>query len=325
MRSQVNVRCHNVILLVGHGTRLPVGLNEFHTFCDEVERRVRWGYSNERLRQLRDGEGCLVRLTFDRAFLEIAVPNLLEALKRCGRDNPERILLVPMFLFDAGHMKVDIPAMIQQAAPALEDTEIRLLPSIGVDSGFAAVAVERLLGTLQRNGNLLRAQTPLRDLVLTIPSIRESSVFPGAMREGPLFPDDAVILLLGRGNKDNEAQAEFERVADTIRELLRLNGLACSLLTGYLAGTGQSWKDVLAAVAHSGARTVYILPYLWFHGWLTDRLPIWASDWKSTFADFADLEIVICDPLGVHPTLVHRVARRVVDALVEPSTPSMRS
>lgn len=83
-------------LLVGHGTRDPIGQAEFR----EVVRLVA-----DRLPQSVAG-----------AFLELAEPTIAEGLNELCQAGVRRVLIVPLLLFSAGHAKRDVPDEVAQAA-----------------------------------------------------------------------------------------------------------------------------------------------------------------------------------------------------------------
>ena len=86
-------------LLVGHGTRDPVGQAEFR----EVVRLVA-----ERLPQPVVG-----------AFLELAEPAIAQGLAELCQRGVRRAFVVPLLLFSAGHAKEDVPGEVAQAATKL--------------------------------------------------------------------------------------------------------------------------------------------------------------------------------------------------------------
>lgn len=267
-----------LILFVGHGTRVTAGATEFLQFCRLVEQRI-WERVNAKM-----------SLRFERAFLEIAEPDLASTLVRCCADCVERVLLVPLFLFEAGHMKHDIPEVIAAVRPHIGVTKLELLPAIGVDSAFVDVTVERLIETGY---------------------VAESSGAPNS------------VLLLGRGNTDDSAQDDFTAFAKLVQDRACISQLE----TGYLAGSGRDWRESLSFLVKSGAETICIQPYLWFHGWLTEQLSKWIADWRCEVSDSSPssvnrLKILVGEPLGVHEALVASVAERILKALVHVNCPT---
>lgn len=86
-------------LLVGHGTRDPIGQAEFR----EVARLVA-----DQLPRPAVG-----------AFLELAAPTIAQGMAELHQRDVRRVLVVPLLLFSAGHAKEDVPGEVAQAATKL--------------------------------------------------------------------------------------------------------------------------------------------------------------------------------------------------------------
>ncbi|MCF8565527.1 sirohydrochlorin chelatase [Alicyclobacillus tolerans] len=256
----------DAVLFLGHGSRSQAGVQDFMEFTDEVQKRVVRG-----LACANRGQDDVI---FAKGFLELSQPDVAAALRHCCAQGSQRIFLVPVFLFAAGHMKKDIPELVEQTRPSLGQARVHLLPEAGVDPCFAKAAADRL-------------------------------------HEAGFCGDNGAVLLVGRGNRDACAQADFERLAQLVRKQSR----ACVLKTGYLAGSGVDWRQALDALVQTGVTQVYLQPYLWFHGRLTHNMPRWVSDWQASHPAHWNLQIHIGEPLGAHPVLIKCVAKRVLDAV----------
>jgi sirohydrochlorin cobaltochelatase len=49
------------------------------------------------------------------AFLELAKPNIAEAIETCIEDGATEIILMPLMFFPGRHVKIDIPQFIEEA------------------------------------------------------------------------------------------------------------------------------------------------------------------------------------------------------------------
>ncbi|GGJ05392.1 hypothetical protein GCM10010885_13100 [Alicyclobacillus cellulosilyticus] len=256
------------IVFAGHGTREDAGVAEFHAFVSQVADQV--------VRRLRTGadEADWVPPRFVSGFLELAEPGILDAIAEVYRRGARRVLLVPLFLFAAGHLKHDLPALVQDARARWPDLAVATLDAVGWDEAFAAVAAERL----------------------------QAAGFQGG--------DGECVLFIGRGNRDAKAQAEFVKVACGIAA----RAGARTWVHCFLAGTGPTLEEGLAACAALAPKAVYALPYLWFQGYLTRRLPGQLRAWEALRPG---VPIYLAGHLGVHPRLVARLAERVAAALRE--------
>ncbi len=85
------------LLLVGHGTRDPAGLNEFWQLVEMVR-------------------GQQPDLPVEGCFLELAEPSIAAGLGNLVRRGAHRVRAVPLVLFAAGHAKRDIPQALSVAA-----------------------------------------------------------------------------------------------------------------------------------------------------------------------------------------------------------------
>jgi sirohydrochlorin ferrochelatase len=86
-------------LVVGHGTRDPVGQGEFR----EVVRRI----TERSARPVTGG------------FLELTEPTIEQGLAELAAQGVRRVFAVPLLLFTAGHAKDDVPAAVAAAAATL--------------------------------------------------------------------------------------------------------------------------------------------------------------------------------------------------------------
>ena len=100
------------LLIVGHGTRSERGLAEFREAVELVAR----GSPGVPV------AGC---------FLELARPSIKEGMARLVADGCQRIVVLPLLLFAAGHAKQDIPAAVQAAARDYPQLELALAEHLG--------------------------------------------------------------------------------------------------------------------------------------------------------------------------------------------------
>jgi len=65
------------------------------------------------------------------AFLEFMAPSLEEALARSAMRGARRIALVPLFMAQGGHLKHDLPLLIDKLRRQQPHIELQLMPAIG--------------------------------------------------------------------------------------------------------------------------------------------------------------------------------------------------
>ncbi|WP_367306956.1 sirohydrochlorin chelatase [Alicyclobacillus acidocaldarius] len=242
------IRGEGKILFIGHGTRLQDGMHMWHRFVDDVAERA--GLCEEDVA---------------RAFVEIAQPDVTEALVQLAETGVRRVHMVPLLLFSAGHMRVDLPEAVARAEERVGRLQLTWSQPFGDEPAFIDVAVDRA-----------------RELV-------------------PHMPEGAGVVLVGRGNRDEDAQRAFAGVAANVA-----SRIGAPLVHGYLAGTGRSLEGALEELWRMGCRHIAVVPYLWFPGLLTEGLPERVNRWRGE----RRISLRVAAPLGRDPRLVALVAER---------------
>ena len=112
----------NGIVLFGHGARAP-----------------EWAAPMERARDRLRAQAVVDAVEL--AFLEFMTPTLPEALDALAQRGIIRVEVIPMFLAQGGHVKRDLPVLLDEARTRHPQLDIRLAPAVGeVDSVIAAMA-----------------------------------------------------------------------------------------------------------------------------------------------------------------------------------------
>ena len=100
------------ILLFAHGSRDPEWAGPFERISQELARR-------------------LPQVVVCSAYLELMRPTFDEAVAALAAAGAESIRVVPLFLGQGGHVKEDLPQLVERAAAARPALDIRLEPPIG--------------------------------------------------------------------------------------------------------------------------------------------------------------------------------------------------
>jgi sirohydrochlorin cobaltochelatase len=79
------------------------------------------------------------------AFLEMMQPDLGEAARRLAAAGATRIDIVPLFLGMGGHLRGDLPPLVEAVRAALPNVELRLHPAIGEHDAVIAVIASAAL------------------------------------------------------------------------------------------------------------------------------------------------------------------------------------
>ena len=79
------------------------------------------------------------------AFLELMEPDLVTAARRLAAGGATRIDVVPLFLGMGGHLRNDLPPLIETVRAELPAVELRLHPAIGENDAVIAVIASAAL------------------------------------------------------------------------------------------------------------------------------------------------------------------------------------
>ena len=102
----------HAILLFAHGSRDPEWAEPFHRLKRLLQSRL---------------PGRRIEL----AFLESMRPTFGEALDMMAEGGMVRVMVVPLFLAQGGHLREDIPNLIAAACRRHPDILVRQLPPLG--------------------------------------------------------------------------------------------------------------------------------------------------------------------------------------------------
>jgi sirohydrochlorin cobaltochelatase len=204
------------LLLVGHGSRNRDGNKEILHFAAQWrERHPAWRI-----------EVC---------FIEHADVLLAEGLDRAARDS-RRVVVLPFILNAAGHVKMELPAAIEEARARHPGVDFGCTRHLGMGREILAV----LQGQLDR--------------------LMKSLAMPDPQTTG--------VVLLGRGSSDAGANGELARMArwlfeDNDHELVDL------------AFTGVTWprlETIVQRQVRLGMTQICVMPVYLFTGVLIERI-----------------------------------------------------
>ena len=117
------------LILLAHGARDPRWAAPFEAVAAQVRRRR---------------PGLAVRL----AFLEFMAPTLPEAGAELAAEGCTQVQVLPMFLGAGGHVRKDLPLLVEALQTAHPGLQVRLHPAVGeldsVTQAMAAAALQLL-------------------------------------------------------------------------------------------------------------------------------------------------------------------------------------
>jgi sirohydrochlorin cobaltochelatase len=200
-------------LLVGHGTRSARGLAEFQQTVEAVAERA---------------TGRIVR----HAFLELAEPSIESAVAQLYDAQVRRVLVVPLMLFSAGHVKRDIPRALAEAAENRPGLRWHIAGHLGCHPRIVDLSVQRFEAARTEVGGC-----------------------------------DSLILV-ARGSRDESAIAETAHFARLHAERSRPE----TMEVAFAAMADPRLGDVLARVAEWPAHRIVVQPHLLYQGEILDQV-----------------------------------------------------
>lgn len=203
-------------------------------------------------------------------FLELAAPDIKEGFTKLVEKGATRIAVVPVLLMSAGHYYEDIPEEVSNISKNYPEVTVTYGEPLGVQDRLVAVLIDRVKET------------------------------------GRPVPEDAHLLLVGRGSRSSETKQATELIAAKLKEKLGVK----SISTCYLAASKPSFDEGLESVKQKDSSITFVIPYLWFTGLLMQEMEKKVQSMKET-----GIDIELCGYLGLHPSVVAALADRAEEAV----------
>jgi sirohydrochlorin cobaltochelatase len=207
------------------------------------------------------------------AYLEFARPIIAEGLDRLVAEGARRILAAPAMLFAAGHTKDDIPSVLNAYQARTPGVEIAYGRDLGLDPKMVRAAGARVCEAAAATGD-------------DVP------------------PHETLLLVVGRGTSDPDANANVAKVTRLLWEGLGFGWAE----TAYSGVTFPLVEPALERAARLGFRRIVVFPYFLFTGVLVGRIYA-AADRLA--ARHPNIQFVKAPYLGGHPLVVETLVERV--------------
>ncbi|MEN9387744.1 MAG: hypothetical protein RLZZ255_720 [Cyanobacteriota bacterium] len=220
----------------------------------------------------------------DYGYLEFARPILRDGLESLRAQGVKRVLAVPGMLFAAGHAKNDIPSVLNTFS-AETGLRIDYGRELGVD-----------LSMIQAAGARVREALDASDAAAV------------ARGEAPVPLADTLLVVVGRGSSDPDANSNVSKVA---RMLVEGFGFGW----GETVYSGVTFPLVEPGLRHAvklGFRRIVVFPYFLFSGVLVSRI---RQHTQLVAADHPELEFVEASYLGDHPLVINTFLERVLEVV----------
>jgi sirohydrochlorin ferrochelatase len=210
------------------------------------------------------------------AFLEFARPTIQEGIDRLVQKGARTVVVLPGVLMAAGHAKNDMASEVRVARQRYPQVDFRMGSALDVDASLLQLC-------------RLRYQEALAN-------------------RAPVDPAETLLLLVGRGSSDPDANSNIAKVARFLQEgyptawsAVAFSGVARPLL-----------EEAMPVCERSGFRRIVVQPYFLFTGVLLKRLH---AHVEERCRARPDLDIVAVPHLQAHPLLLDAFVGRAEEAL----------
>lgn len=117
------------IVVLGHGSSAAVG--EANHVVFQVAEMIK-----EKMKE------CLIETAIMNR--ESNLPGIVDAVDRLVKEGAEKVMIVPMFLFNGLHIRKNIPEEIELLRQKYPDVPLTLTGHIGADARIADILIERI-------------------------------------------------------------------------------------------------------------------------------------------------------------------------------------
>jgi len=168
-------------------------------------------------------------------FLEFAKPSIVDALDKLKDHSIKKVIAIPAMLFAAGHVKNDIPSLLMNYS-SKTGIEIIYGRELGINNLMISAACERVKEVFKQNNNLK--------------------------------PEESLLVVVGRGSSDPDANSNVSKITRMIVEGIGL-GWGETVFSGV---TFPLVEPGLKNVVRLGYKNIIIFPYFLFSGVLVTRI-----------------------------------------------------
>jgi sirohydrochlorin cobaltochelatase len=241
------------VMVCGHGSRDIDAVEEFQRLVRGLARR-------------------LPELPLESGFLEFARPIIREGLDRLRGRGVDHVLAVPGMLFAAGHVKNDLPSVLNAYA-AEHGIRIEFGRDLGIDPKLLAAARDRIEAALIKRP------------------------------PGPSRPE-TLLAVVGRGTSDPDANGNVAKVARMLWEGMGFGWAE----VGYSGVADPRVDALLERAARLGFRRIVVFPYFLFTGVLVRRI---YAQTDEVAARHPAIEFVKAGYLNDHPLVLDTFLERI--------------
>jgi sirohydrochlorin cobaltochelatase len=247
-------------LVVGHGTRRLGGQEQFRKVFSQFAQ-------------------CVAPQRAELAFLELAEPDISQAIASLAAQGVTKLVTIPVLLFAAGHALEDIPSAVQQAA---EQYGIECL------------------------GQSAPLESEPRILELSALRFRQAVCHVAAPASCLLRCERAIcaetaLVMVGRGSRSESATAAMRQFSELRRQITPV----AAMETGFIVGQTPTVDQALQWAATTTCSTVVVQPHLLFEGLLMDQLREQVATCRE---QYPQQRWYVTQPLGIDFALAETLA-----------------
>lgn len=247
------------VMVCGHGSRDDEAITEFASVAAGIARR-------------------LPQYPVSSGFLEFARPVIRDGLDQLRGQGCDRILAIPGMLFAAGHVKNDVPSVLNEYATRHPGLTIDYGRELAVETKLLQAAGQRIEEAEKRSPNSVARE-------------------------------DTLLMVVGRGTSDSDANSNIAKVARMLWEGMGFGWaeVCYSGVTFPLVGPG------LEHAVKLGYKRIVVFPYFLFTGVLVKRIYHVADQMAERHPE---IEFLKAGYLNDHPFVLDCFAERVEEILV---------
>ena len=215
----------------------------------------------------------LLQYELDWGFLEFANPVIKSGLDSLREKGIREIMSVPVMLFAAGHAKNDIPSVLNAYQAQYPELSISYGRELGIDLKLIRAAGERVKDAIEQ-------------------------------ADGNISPEETLLMVVGRGASDPDANSNVSKVTRMLWEGLGLGWAE----TAYSGVTFPLIKPGLEHASKLGYKRIVVFPYFLFTGILVKRIYQYTD---LVAAEHPEIQFVKASYLNDHPLVLDTFSERV--------------
>lgn len=213
-------------------------------------------------------------MTVAHGYIELAQPALITVLRDLAQQ-ADVVVVLPLFLFAAGHVKNDIPLVLAQVQKEFPRPHLFIVArALGVHPSLVDLAYERAKPEL------------------------------GGVHESL----KTAIIVVGRGSSDPDANADFCKLVRLFAEGRNLGWV----LPSFIGITRPTFEETAELAARTRPERIVVVPYFLFGGRLIDKISEHVTAFRSRYPW---IKIQQTAYLGHDERLFHLIDERLNEAI----------